>query len=345
VKILFGTRHDHDTTQGRLGAMRIIVDTDPGVDDAFAFFYLAAEPEVEIVAVGTVHGNVPSPTATANALRLLELLGLEHVPVAQGAQRPLAQPLMTAEGVHGDDGLGGYAGPEPRIAPTKESAAEQLVRLARQHPGELTLLALGPLTNVALALQLEPELPKLLDKVVVMGGALTVPGNITSYAEANFWHDPEAADLVLGAGFEDLLVVGLDVTMETHASQEWIDRLRQLDGRLARYACDIVGFYADFYQSFLGKPGFVPHDSLAVALLLDPGLATYREERLAIELTGRHTRGQLVADLRYLAPGSPFERDIAKDRVPAKYAVTVDTETFLERHLDRIKSCPFVAEP
>ncbi|TWP49965.1 nucleoside hydrolase [Lentzea tibetensis] len=319
--------------------MRIIVDTDPGVDDAFALFYLAAEPDVEIVAVGSVHGNAPTPVTTANSLRLLELLGLEHVPVARGALRPLAQPLMTAEAVHGDDGLGGFAGPEPRTEPVDESAAEQLVRLARQNPGKLTLLALGPLTNVALALQLEPELPKLLAKVVVMGGALTVPGNITSYAEANFWHDPEAADLVLDAGFGDLTIIGLDVTMESHADTAWLTRLAEIDGPIAKYARDIVGFYANFYESFLGKPGFVPHDSLAVAIMIDPDLATYREERLAIELTGRHTRGQLVADLRYLAPGSPFDRDIAKDRTPAKYAVTVDTATFLERHLDRIKCC------
>ncbi|GLZ34421.1 nucleoside hydrolase [Lentzea sp. NBRC 105346] len=321
--------------------MRIIVDTDPGVDDALALFNLAASPEAEIVAIGTVHGNVPAPQATANTLRLLELLGLTHIPVAGGAQRPLAQPLMTAESVHGDDGLGGFAGPEPVTRPTNESAAEQIVRLARANPGELTLLALGPLTNVALALQLEPELPKLLERIVVMGGALNAPGNITSYAEANFWHDPEAADHVLGAGFPDLTVVGLDVTMEAHADDRWLARLAALNNPIAAYATSIVGFYAAFYESFLGKPGFVPHDSLAVAIMLDPDLATYREERFAIELTGRHTRGQLVADLRYLAPGSPFDRDIAKDRTPAKYAVTVDTERFLDWMIDTLT----VAEP
>ncbi|WP_434451068.1 nucleoside hydrolase [Lentzea sp. E54] len=305
--------------------MRIIVDADPGIDDALALYYLRAQPDTEIVAIGTVHGNVGVEQATANALRLAERLGLQ-VPVAMGAAKPLAQPLMTAEDVHGQDGLGGYAGDDPQTSPTGESAAEQLANMAREHPGELNLLAIGPLTNVALALQIEPRLPQLLDQVVVMGGALNVPGNITSYAEANFWHDPEAADLVLGAGFEQLTIVGLDVTMESHAPGEWLDALPH-----DCYPRQILGFYADFYGSFLGRTGFVPHDPLAAAILLDPTLATYREDRFAIELTGRYTRGKIVADQRFLAEGSPFSRDIATERTKARYAVTADTARFLDQ--------------
>ncbi|MCG8924168.1 nucleoside hydrolase [Lentzea sp. CC55] len=305
--------------------MRIIVDADPGIDDALALYYLRDRPEVEIAAIGTVHGNVPVELATANALRLTERLGLD-VPVATGAAKPLAQPLMTAEDVHGADGLGGYAGDEPTTSPTGQSAAEQLADLARRNPGELSLLAIGPLTNVALALQIEPRLPRLLDRVVVMGGALNVPGNITSHAEANFWHDPEAADLVLAAGFEDLTIVGLDVTMECHAPAEWLEAL---PGDC--YPRRILGFYADFYGSFLGKRGFVPHDPLAAAVLVEPDLATYHEDRFAIELTGRYTRGKIVADQRFLAPDSPFGRDIATERTKAKYAVTARTDVFLDQ--------------
>ncbi|WP_089949837.1 nucleoside hydrolase [Lentzea xinjiangensis] len=305
--------------------MRIIVDADPGIDDALALYYLRAHADTEIVAIGTVHGNVPVEQATANALRLVERLGL-GVPVAMGAARPLAQPLMTAEDVHGQDGLGGCAGDEPATTCTGRSAAEQLAARAREEPGELSLLAIGPLTNVALALQIEPRLPRLLDKVVVMGGALTVPGNITSYAEANFWHDPEAADLVLQAGFEDLTIVGLDVTMASHVPGEWLEALP-----LDSYPRKFLRFYADFYESFLGKPGFVPHDPLAAAIMLYPGLATYREDRFAIELTGRYTRGALVADRRFLAEGSPFGRDIATERTKAKYAVTARHDVFLDR--------------
>ncbi len=310
---------------GMIGCMRIIVDADPGIDDALALYYLRAQPDTEIVAIGTVHGNVPVDVATANALRLTERLNID-APVAMGAAKPLAQPLMTAEDVHGADGLGGYAGDDPTTTHTHESAAEQIARLARAEPGELSLLAIGPLTNVALALQIEPRLPQLLDQVVVMGGALNVPGNITSYAEANFWHDPEAADLVLGAGFERLTIVGLDVTMASHAPGEWLEALPH-----DNYARQFLRFYADFYESFLGRPGFVPHDPLAAAIMLHPELATYVEDRFAIELTGRYTRGAIVADQRFLADGSPFGRDIGLDRTTARYAVTADKEQFLDQ--------------
>jgi purine nucleosidase len=305
--------------------MRIIVDADPGIDDALALYYLRAQPDTEIVAIGTVHGNVPVAQATANALRLVERLGLD-VPVAMGAAKPLAQPLMTAEDVHGQDGLGGFAGDDPTSTHTNESAAEQLARLARANPGELDLLAIGPLTNVALALQIEPRLPQLLGKVTIMGGALNVPGNITSYAEANFWHDPEAADLVLQAHFEDLTIVGLDVTMASHAPGEWLEALPR-----DNYARQFLRFYADFYESFLGRTGFVPHDPLAAAIMLQPDLATYVEDRFAIELTGRYTRGALVADQRFLAEGSPFGRDIATERTKVRYAVTADRDRFLDQ--------------
>jgi purine nucleosidase len=308
-----------------IGQMRIIVDADPGIDDALALYYLRAQPDTEIVAIGTVHGNVPVAQATANALRLVERLGLD-VPVAMGAAKPLAQPLMTAEDVHGQDGLGGFAGDDPTSTHTNESAAEQLARLARANPGELDLLAIGPLTNVALALQIEPRLPQLLGKVTIMGGALNVPGNITSYAEANFWHDPEAADLVLQAHFEDLTIVGLDVTMASHAPGEWLEALPQ-----DTYARQFLRFYADFYESFLGRTGFVPHDPLAAAIMLQPDLATYVEDRFAIELTGRYTRGALVADQRFLAEGSPFGRDIATERTKVRYAVTADRDRFLDQ--------------
>jgi purine nucleosidase len=308
-----------------IGQMRIIVDADPGIDDALALYYLRAQPDTEIVAIGTVHGNVPVAQATANALRLVERLGLD-VPVAMGAAKPLAQPLMTAEDVHGQDGLGGFAGDDPTSTHTNESAAEQLARLARANPGELDLLAIGPLTNVALALQIEPRLPQLLGKVTIMGGALNVPGNITSYAEANFWHDPEAADLVLQAHFEDLTIVGLDVTMASHAPGEWLEALPR-----DNYARQFLRFYADFYESFLGRTGFVPHDPLAAAIMLQPDLATYVEDRFAIELTGRYTRGALVADQRFLAEGSPFGRDIATERTKVRYAVTADRDRFLDQ--------------
>ena len=280
--------------------MRIILDTDPGVDDALAIMYLAAQEDAEIVAVGSVHGNVPAPLAATNALRVLELVGLD-VPVAVGAARPLAQPLQTAEFVHGDDGLGGHAGARAARRPrSPDSAAEQLVRLAREQPGELTLLALGPLTNIALAVLLEPDLPKLLRSVVVMGGAVTVPGNITPYADANFFHDPEAADLVLGAGFPDLTLVGLDATEQARAGEEWLTAVGALPGR-ARRSPPGCWTTTRFLLQMFGTRTCTLHDPLAAALMLDPKMATYREMPLSIELTGTHTRGQVVSDQRLIA--------------------------------------------
>ncbi|HEX6353795.1 nucleoside hydrolase [Actinophytocola sp.] len=315
--------------------MRIILDTDPGVDDAFAIMYLAAQEDAEIVAVGSVHGNVPAPLAAQNALRLLELVDIS-APVAIGAALPLAQPLQTAEFVHGADGLGGMAGPAPRGKPVAESAAEQLVRLARAEPGQLTLLALGPLTNIALAVLLEPDLPKLLRSVVVMGGAVTVPGNITPYAEANFFHDPEAADLVLGAGFPDLTLVGLDVTEQTQVGEEWLSAVGELRGRRAEFANGLLDHYAGFYSRMFGRRSCTLHDPLAAAVMLDPKLAGCREMPLVIERTGTHTRGQVLADRRVLANDTHIVAAGA-DRTPVKVAETVDVPRFLEQMLDAVK--------
>jgi purine nucleosidase len=308
--------------------VRIILDTDPGIDDSLAILYLAAQPGVEIVAVGSVHGNVPAPVAAANALRVLDVAGLDTVPVAVGAHRPLAQELRTAEIVHGDDGLGGQAGPSPRSV-TEESAAEQLVRLARAHPGELSVLALGPLTNIALAVLLEPRLPRLLRQLVVLGGALMVPGNVTAHAEANVWHDPEAADLVFDAGFENLTLVGLDVTETARADAEWLDALAMSEEPRAKFASALLAHYADFYSSMLGFRTVTLHDPLAAALLCDPSLGTYRDVAVAVEVRGTYTRGQLVSDWRAIADDAHIESEAGRGRAPVHAAVSVDADKFL----------------
>ncbi|SHE60604.1 nucleoside hydrolase [Streptoalloteichus hindustanus] len=309
------------------GRRRIVLDTDPGIDDSIAFLYLAAQPDAEIVAVGSVHGNVSSRLTAENALRLLDLVDLPHVPVAVGAQRPLAQPLLRGgEAVHGVDGLGGVAGPPSPRQPVPESAAEQLVRLARQHPGELSVLALGPLTNVALAYLLEPELPRLLREVVCMGGAVAVPGNITPHAEANIWHDPEAAEVVLGAGF-DLTLVPLDVTLRTWAGAAWWNAVAQVDHPRARFACEVTAHYIDFYKIHPSdEPGCPLHDALAAAVLLDPALVRCEEHRVTVELTGAQTRGATLADRR----GFPSPEDPAA-RPPIRVATEVDAPEVLAR--------------
>jgi purine nucleosidase len=312
--------------------VRVIIDTDPGIDDALAILYLAAATQVEIVAVGSVHGNVPAPQGAANALCVLEHAGLDSVPVAVGARRPIAQGLRTAEFVHGHDGLAGHATPTTH-QPVAESAAEQLVTLARRYPGELTLLALAPLTNIALACLIEPDLPDLLRSVVVMGGALGVPGNITPHAEANFWHDPEAADLVLAAGFDNLTLAGLDVTEQASPDPTWLASLANIDDPRARFASALLTHYADVYSTLFGHRACSLHDPLAAAIAVDPGLATYRELPVAVELGGTTTRGQLLADLRGMTDDDHVAGMIGADRRPVKIATTADIPMFLNRLL------------
>lgn len=278
--------------------IRVVVDCDPGIDDALALLFLAARPDAEIVALGSVHGNVTAELAARNASRVLDVARLD-VAVAVGARRPLAQALHTAEPVHGDDGLGNTAQPPPRRRPVAGSAAEQLVTLARGAPGELCVLAIGPLTNLALALLIEPELPRLLRRVVLMGGAYSVAGNLTAHAEANIWHDPEAARLVFEAGW-DLTAVGLDVTHKVLIGSGDLARLASSTAPAARFATGVLAHYAQWYQGGGVVGGLPVHDALAAAALLDADLLEVGKTSVEVELAGTATRGATLVDRRGL---------------------------------------------
>ncbi|GHD23977.1 nucleoside hydrolase [Nocardiopsis kunsanensis] len=309
--------------------MRVFVDCDPGIDDAVALAYLAARPEVEIAGIGAVFGNNAVEVTADNALRLLELYGRPDVPVAVGASRPLVQEPRLAPHVHGANGLGDVELPEPARKPVAESAPELLVRLARENPGGLDVLAVGPLTNLAVALGLEPKLPSLVRKLVVMGGAVSVPGNVGPHAEANIVNDPESAETVLGAGF-DLDLIALDVTMETVASPEWLAELAGTPGEKARLTSAFLDFYAGFYSKLFGVRQCAMHDPLAAAVLVDPHLVTGAfEAPLRVETTGTLTRGMTVADRR-----PQPSRD---DRRPARIVTSVAEAEFLRRMLDALR--------
>ncbi|HEY7483347.1 MAG TPA: nucleoside hydrolase [Streptosporangiaceae bacterium] len=306
---------------------KILLDCDTGIDDAMLLLYLASAikaGEAELVAAGTVHGNIDAPTGALNTLRVLELTGVEGVPVAVGAARPLAQGVHYALDVHGTDGLGEIHLPVPKALPLADvSAPEQIVRLARRHPGELTLLAVGPLTNLAVALLLEPRLPELVHELVVMGGAFDHPGNITTHAEANVWHDPEAADLVFAADWP-LVLVPLDATHPTAVDGAWLDRL-SAGGEIARLASKILDFYVAVYTPILGYRGCVIHDPLAAMIAVDPSHGVYTERPIQVELRGEHTRGTTLWDARTV-PG-----DVA--RRPVKVLVESDVKAFKDRLL------------
>ncbi|MFI0350832.1 nucleoside hydrolase [Actinomadura sp. 9N407] len=314
----------------------VLFDCDTGIDDAITLLYLATlmrAGEAELIGVGTVHGNVDSRTGALNTLRVLELAGVEAgtkgVPVAVGASRPMAQDVHYAADWHGIDGLGDTGLPEPAGRPVTESAAAQIVRLARSRPGEVTLLATGPLTNLGAALLLDPELPSLVREVVVMGGAFDHPGNITTHAEANIWHDPEAADLVFAADWP-VVLVPLDATHPTAVGDRWLDALAAHDSAAARFATRIMEFYVTAYTPTLKRRGAVIHDALAAMLTVDPGVGTYVERPVRVELRGELTRGTTVWDARSL-PAEDHRR-------PVKIAVASDVTAFQDRLLAAIHS-------
>ena len=303
----------------------VVVDCDTGVDDALAIMYLARDPACRILAVGTVDGNVAPELGAENSLRALEAAGRRSVPVAIGARTPLLQPSSHAEHFHGQDGLGDSGLPPPQGQPTSEGAVEQLVRLARERPGEISLLAIGPLTNVALALGVEPALPELLAEVVVMGGAVACPGNESPSAEFNIAHDPEAAEIALRARWRRLVLVGLDATGQAILDQEGYDRL--VESPSAEFATRILA------QQMSANRHFELCDPLAAAIMLDPSLATYRTLPVSVELEGRHTRGATIADRRItLGAGFP------ETRPAVEIAMAVDANRFLAEFIAHIAS-------
>jgi purine nucleosidase len=274
----------------------LLVDCDTGIDDALALMY-AAHNGADLRACTVTHGNVPVDAGARNTLTVLDLVGLGAVPVYTGASRPMAQDLDVSQDVHGQDGLGDAGLPNDSLTATGDLAAAEIVRLVRAHPGELTLVTIGPLTNVGIALLLEPRLPELVSRVVVMGGAIGAPGNVTELAEANVWHDPEAAQLVVGADW-DVTLVGLQLTMRHAVPEEVLRRIHSSDDPRAKFAWAMMQHYMDFYETRLGFRSCVPHDAMAVALALDPTLGTYRSVPAFVETAPGATRGTLVGDLR-----------------------------------------------
>lgn len=287
-------------------ATKMILDCDTGVDDAVAITYAALHPGIELLGVGAVWGNVDVELATRNSLRVLDLVGRSDVPVAAGAAGPLnGAPAEFSTHVHGDDGQGGAGDDAPVPPPAPTTAAQQIVDLVRAHPGEVWLVPVGPLTNIAQALALDPELPGLVAGVSVMGGSAAAPGNVTPVAEANIWHDPEAAAEVFRAPWP-IVMAGLDVTMGAVITTAHRDRLAA-SGEAGRYLARILQSYGEFYREVVfDEWACCMHDTVAVA-----AAAGQLEVRLAplvhveVDTTAGPGRGQTVADLRGVYRGYP----------------------------------------
>jgi inosine-uridine nucleoside N-ribohydrolase len=277
----------------------ILLDVDTGIDDTMALLYAALHPEIELVAAGSVWGNVEVETATRNTLHALAMAGANDIPVAQGAAGPITgRPAVYAHHVHGEDGQGNAGDRTFAGTPAQRSAAEQLIASTQARPGEIELVATGPLTNLALALGLCPDLPRFVRGVTIMGGAALAPGNVTPVAEANIWSDPEAAHAVFAAAWP-LTVVPLDVTMRTLLSES--DRQALLAaGGIAAYVGRILDFYFDFFAARdFGERMSCMHDVLAVAIAggtLEPTLMP--TVQATVDTADGVGRGQTIFDLR-----------------------------------------------
>jgi purine nucleosidase len=283
-------------------ALRMILDVDTGIDDALAIALALRRPGIALEAVTTVYGNIDVAAATRNTLQILELAGRADIPVAAGAARSLTRPyLRKASHIHGANGIGEVALPPPSRAAVAESAADLIIRLARENPGAITLVPVGPMTNVALALMKAPEIARLLDRIVLMGGSLHhpgVPGIPSPMADANFFNDPEAARIVFQSGAR-VTMVGMDVTMQTLFTGAMMDALDARGDALTRAVVAASRFYLAAYRAqYPDITGCALHDPLAVAVAEDPSLVTVEAMQCDVECLGEITRGQVVADRR-----------------------------------------------
>ena len=290
---------------------RVIIDTDPGIDDAAAILMTLGSPELNVEALTTVFGNTPVENCTINALRILEAANRADIPVFQGASRPYScdEPAFAAT-IHGDDGLGDVDLPTPSAAAKKTNAVIEMIDRIMASPGEITVLAIGRLTNVALAIAVEPGFAKAVQEVVVMGGAVNVPGNATPTASANLYGDPEAADIVYRSGAK-VVQIGLDVCEQVEMSAAQQAQLWAADTPATRFMQRISPFIQNAYErrGRLINPGGVRYNDVpAVSYVIDPTLFECKDLPVRIETQGAHTRGQTVANQRNDAGEEPNAR-------------------------------------
>ncbi|MGY1855721.1 nucleoside hydrolase [Modestobacter sp. SYSU DS0290] len=306
----------------------LVIDTDPGIDDALAVLLALASPEVDLRLVTTVHGNVGLARTTENALRVLHLAGRSDVPVAAGARSPLVVPVPRRAGhVHGEAGLGGVELPPSPAAVDPRPAVVALAELLLASEQPVTVAAIGPLTNIALLLAVYPDAAARIGRLVVMGGSATRGGNVTAAAEFNIWADPEAAAVVLGAGLPTVLV-GLDVTLPTVLTEAGIARFAAA-GHVGAQAAAVLRQYLDHARDAYGTDGVVVHDALALTEAIAPGtLATVRRD-VVVDTGPGAGRGQTLVDRR--APSSSPSAVAVAEGVDSAAAVE-----FLVSRLERL---------
>jgi purine nucleosidase len=323
------------------GAMRkVIFDTDPGTDDAMALMLALNSPELDVRAITVVPGNVTAQQGLENALRMVSLANRCDIPIAAGAQHPLFQKLITAEFWHGKNGLANVELPPSKCKVDGRYGPDLIIQMVHAAPHELTLVPVGPLTNIALAVLKDPSIVPLVKEVIIMGGSIT-GGNVNGAAEANIYNDPEAAQIVFQAGWP-LTMVGLDVGDKTLFSRKYLAQLGQTHGPINDFMVQVAGYLIDLSEKF-GSPGSPMYDPLAVGVAIDATLVKAPEMHVDVETRGEFTRGETVANRhgyvernvlhgdRYLIEGAD------KVEPNAKVCVDVDADRFLEMFVTRIR--------
>lgn len=312
---------------------KIIIDTDPGIDDAMAIFLAFQLKQLDVIGLTTVFGNVPVEMSTRNAIILTDLAE-KTIPVCEGAAKPLSdqQPAF-AHFVHGDNGLGDVSLNEPSRSADPRSAAEFICQMAREYPGEVTLVAVGPLTNVALALKLDPELPKLLKKVVIMGGAARVRGNVSPVAEANIWNDPHAAADTFAAEYaKPLVMMGLDVTYTVSYNGEFGENLAKNNPVLGGFIQQVARFYSKFYSEVFQthhEPICYFHDAMAIAQITHPELFEFQSGHMRVA-TDELCYGQTAFEQN----DNPSKHPLWQDQPLVEVAMKVDGDALRQLFLD-----------
>ena len=298
---------------------KLIIDTDPGIDDAMAIHYAFAHPDLVVLGLTTIFGNVFVPQATRNALLLSEQAHY-CVDVAEGASQPLVQSLNPpSHHVHGAEGFGTVPVKQPYGMQVEISAADYIVKKCRQHSGEVILCPVGPLTNIAAALKADPEIVNHVQKVVIMGGAVWSPGNVSAYAEANIWNDPHAADEVFAADW-DIDLIGLDVTQKISCDDADFSCLRKAAPDIGGFLHEISAFYIKFYHSVIHRHVCLMHDPCALVAITDESLFGFKATPLSVVCKGKAI-GQTVPDARL-------------SRRPVRVAISADVQKVKSRFLD-----------
>ena len=319
---------------------KVIFDTDPGTDDALALMLALNSPELDVRAITVVPGNVTASQGLENALRMVSLANRCDIPVAAGAQHPLFQKLITAEFWHGKNGLANIELPASKCKVDSHFGPDLIIQMVHAAPHEITLVPVGPLTNIALAVLKDPSIVPLVKEVIIMGGAIG-GGNVNAAAEANIYNDPEAAQIVFQAGWP-LTMVGLDVGDKTLFSKRYLDQLGQTHGPVNDFIYGVGKYLVDLSAQF-GSPGSPMYDPLAVGVAIDATLVKAPEMHVDVETRGEFTRGETVANRHGMVERNVLHGDryviegIDKVAPNAKVCVDVDADRFLQLFVSRIK--------